>query len=143
MRKQRLTLLAVLVALLAAPAAGASTPAQYKAKLNAICRSYTPKLHAEETHLDTPHGLARLAALAVAQDDALLRQAVPAALAKRMRPLLTQLRVFDRQAKAALKAARSGDPAASLHYLLRMQAELRPLDKLFDARGLRACGSEQ
>jgi hypothetical protein len=139
----RLALLAALVALLAATAASASTHAQYKAKLDAICRSYTPKLHREQTHLDTPQGLARLATLAVAQDDALLKQRVPTALVKSMRPLFVQLRLFDREAKAALRAAHSGEPAASLHYLLRMQAALRPLDKLFDSRGLRACGTEQ
>jgi hypothetical protein len=47
----RLTLLLTLVGLLIATAATASTPAQYRAAMNAICRSYTPLLQKEKGDL--------------------------------------------------------------------------------------------
>jgi hypothetical protein len=139
----RLALLLVLAGLLGATAAAASTPAQYRAAINATCRSYTPLLHKEERDLKNVAGVERLAQLAVSEDQKLLAHPVPAQLAHAMRPVLAQLRVFHAQALAALRETKRGHEAAAFGYLRRMQSEQPALDKLFNAVGLRACGSER
>jgi hypothetical protein len=139
----RLAILLALVALLAATAATAATPAHYRAAMNGTCRSYTPRLHAEERNLKNVAGVFRLAQLAVSEDAELLNRPVPSSLVRAMRPVLARLRVFHGQAVAALKEARAGHEAKAFVYLLRMQSEEPRLDQLFNAVGLRACGSEQ
>jgi hypothetical protein len=139
----RLALLFVLAGVFAATAAAASTPAQYRAAMNATCRSYTPLLHKEELDLKNVAGVRRLAQLAVSEDQKLLARPVPAQLTRAMRPVLAQLRLFHAQAVAALEQAKGGHEAAAFVYLRRMQSERPALDKLFDAAGMRACGSER
>src|SRR6266536_1414199 len=104
----RFALLLALFCLLNASAATASTPAQYRAARNAICRSYTPLLQKEKRDLKSVAGVRRLAQLAVSEDAKLLAQPVPTQLARTMRAVLAQLRVFHAQALAALREAKAG-----------------------------------
>lgn len=138
----RLAALAALVLFLAAGVASGATPKQYTARMNAICRSYTPQLHREEKNL-TIAGLRRLATLAVKEDTELLAQPVPTRLRTPMAPLLAQLRLYDREAHRARNAARAGNRKLTFRYLDRMLSAESVLDRRFNAEGLRACGSEQ
>jgi hypothetical protein len=149
----RLALALILVALLAAAAAQAATPAQYKARVNAVCRAYTPQLKklqtamtgAEASNDDKTFRAAvkRLMTLGLAQNRRLEAIPVPPALAPKVKPLLAQLRKIDAQARLALVAARTGTTTDILTHLLTIASLGTPLDTRLAALGLRDCGVER
>ena len=139
----RLALLATFVALLAATAASAATPAQYKSKLNAICRSYTPKLHQIEAETNPTQSLIDLLRVGLKQDKAVEAQPVPASLRATMKPILTRLRKIDVQVNAGLKAAHAGNNKELLRRAGVIGNLSTPLNRWFDAAGLSDCGSKQ
>ena len=112
----------LLVALLAASAAtAATTPAQYRAKVNGICRGYTPRLKALETAMTKAEkakdGLALGVALGkflvygLAQDLQVEAVPVPAALRTQMAPILALMKKIDTHVRAALQRAVAKDGA--------------------------------
>ena len=144
----------VLVALLAASAAtAATTPTQYRARVNAICRSYTPRLKALETTMtkaekakdSTALGVAlgKFLVLGLAQDVQVEAQPVPTALRPQMTPILTLLKKIDGHIRAALRAAVAGNATGMSAQLTTVTTLAKPLNVKLDAAGLRDCGSNQ
>jgi len=144
---------ALAVALLAAAAASASTPAAYRAKLNGICRGYTPRFKSFEAALtkaeankdDYAYGVAlgQLIGLGLRQDTQLEAVPVPPKLAVRMRPILTRLRTIDVHLKRAVVDAARGDSQGMLAEITSVNTAGKPLNHLLDTAGLRDCGSNQ
>jgi hypothetical protein len=151
--RMKLIVLACLVALLAASAASAATPAQYRARVNAICRGYTPtaktieadmeKAQASNNYVAWGADLGKLLVLDLAQHSRIMALPVPAALTKTMAPILTRLKAIDRHERATLAEARAGNSKAMLSELLTVTDLAKPLNRQLDAAGLRDCGSNQ
>lgn len=150
----RLALAGALAAsLLAVAAASASTPAAYRAKLNGICRGYTPKFKSFEAALTKAEAnkdgyaygvaLGKLIALGLQQDTLLEGVPVPSRLAVRMRPILTRLRTIDVHLKRAVLDAAHGDPQGMLAEITAVNTVGKPLNHMLDTAGLRDCGSNQ
>jgi hypothetical protein len=149
----KLVALVSLIALLAAAAASAATPAQYRARVNAICRSYTPTGKILEADLARAQkandyvawgvALGKLLVLNLAQDSRIEAVTVPTKLKTTMAPILTRLRSIDRHTNAALADAQAGKSQALLTELTAIGTLAKPLNKLLDAAGLKDCGSNQ
>ena len=141
------------MALLAVAAASASTPRAYRAKLNGICRGYTPKFKSFESALTKAEAnkdgyaygvaLGKLIALGLQQDTQLEAVPVPARFSVRMRPILTRLRTIDVHLKRAVLDAAHGDPQGMLAEITSVNTVGKPLNHLLDTAGLRDCGSNQ
>jgi hypothetical protein len=144
---------ALAVALLAAAAASASTPAAYRAKLNGICRSYTPTFKSFEAALKKAEAnkdgyaygvaLGKLIGLGLRQDRQLESVPVPSALTLRMRPILKRLRTIDVHLARAVIDAAHGDPQGMLAEVTAVNTVGKPLNHMLDTAGLRDCGSNQ
>src|SRR5438067_6680440 len=99
--RMKLLALVSLVALLAVGAASAATPTQYRAKVNAICRGYTPTAKILESQMTKAQAandavawgvaLGKLLVLDLAQHSRIQAIAVPAALRTKMAPILTRM----------------------------------------------------
>jgi hypothetical protein len=149
----KLTLLTALIALLVASAATASTPAQYRAKVNSICRTYTPtfkKLEAtmkqsEKANNQRAYGLAlgKLLVLGLVQDARIEKEPIPAALRAQMTPIVTRFKKIDLHVRAALAAAQANDPKAMSTQLHAASTIGAGFNAKLDAAGLRDCGSNQ
>jgi hypothetical protein len=149
----KLIVLVGAVALLAASAATAATPAQYRAHVNGICRSYTPTgkmLEGEMTRAQKANdyvawgvALGKLLVLNLAQDSRIEAVPVPAALKPRMTPILTRMKTIDGHTNAAIAAARAGNSQALLRELTAIGSLAKPLNGQLDAAGLKDCGSNQ
>jgi hypothetical protein len=144
----------LLAALLAASSATAeSTPANYRAALNGVCRYYTPKFkvvearmkHAEATKNAHAVGEAvgEAIGLALYQDHQLETIPVPSVLAANMRPILALMHKVDTHARRAVVRATYADVKGMVSELKIVGRISAPLDKMFDAEGLRDCGSNQ
>lgn len=140
----------VLLALGTSGAAGATT---YQSHVNAICRSYTPRLDAaaaqmkKERAAGDVHGAAYylgvVLGLSLAEGRKVEATPVPASLRLRMARPLRLLHTADTTLQTALQHAVAGDAVG-------FQTAAATLDKLgpglnaaFDAVGLRDCGSNQ
>jgi hypothetical protein len=149
----RIALIAAAVALVAAAAASAATPAQYRTQVNALCRSYTPKMKVQEAAMTRAQknnqavaygvALGKLLVLQLAEDRGIEAKPVPAALKTTMTPILTRLKKADALIHEALIAATNGDSATMLSDLRSLLTLGKPMNRLFDAAGLRDCGSNQ
>lgn len=146
-------LLAVLVALPGATAAGAATPAAYRTQVNGICRGYTPKLKQLDAQLQRAQAaksytavgvaLGQLLVLSFGQDRRVEAVPVPATLATRMTPILARMKKIDGHARRALTLARAGDSNGMFSEVLSIATLAKPLNAQLDAAGLRDCGSNQ
>jgi hypothetical protein len=142
-----------LMALLAAGAATAATPAAYRTNVNTICRGYTPagkKLEAQMKAAQAANdpvaygvALGRLLVLSLVQDTRIEAVPVPPALKTRMTPILARMKKIDTHARGALAAARAGNSKAMVTELLAIGELAKPLNQQLDAAGLRDCGSNQ
>lgn len=151
---RRLALVTVVVlAVAASTAAAATTPTQYRAKLNAICRSYTPKLRAQvaaeqkaEKAKNGPaaaHALGAFLGLGLKQDLTIEAVPVPAALKATMKPILATFEKIDGHVKAAVVAGIKGNEKAFAANMNAIQTLSKPLNAKLDAAGLKDCGSNQ
>ena len=152
--KRFVALLVVLVLALAAQAAAAApTPASYRAQLNRLCRSYTPKLKRDERDLrealkvhdaaDFGLALAHMMRLTLAQDAKIERTPVPVSMRAQMQPILRLFRTMDVHVRRAAKFGTSGNVQGVLKEL-QATAKLTPeLNRRLDRAGLRDCGSNQ
>jgi hypothetical protein len=146
-------LLTTLVALLAASAATAATPAQYRAKVNGICRGYTPRLKALEATMtkaqkakdSTALGVAlgKFLVYGLAQDLQVAAVAVPVSLRAHVTPALTLMKTVDVHVRAAIRDAGAGDGAGIAAQLTTISKLAKPLNAKLDAARLRDCGSNQ
>jgi hypothetical protein len=146
-------LVAAVLAVGAQTANAAQTPAGYRAHLNGICRSYTPKLKANQqtmrAALAAKHekvfgaALANLMRLTLEQDAKIRRTPVPAALRAQMSPILRLFRTADAHVRnAALYASRGNVPQVLKE--LQLVAKVTPaLNRRLDRAGLKDCGSNQ
>jgi hypothetical protein len=133
--------------------ANAATPAQYRARVNAICRSYTPtakKIEADMNRAQNANdaaawyvGLAKLLNLDLAQHSKIKALTVPTALKRTMAPIQARLDRIDTHSRAALADGRKGNSQAMLSELLTIVDLAKPLNKQLDAAGLKDCGSNQ
>ena len=140
----------VLVALGTSTAAGTTT---YQSRVNAICRSYTPRLTAAADKMrkaraagdlhTSAYYLGVILGLSLSEGRQVEATPVPAALKPRMARPLRLLHTADVTLQTVLQRAVAGDAAG-------FQAGAATLDKLgpslnaaLDAVGLRDCGSNQ
>jgi hypothetical protein len=143
-----------LVALAASNATAASANlTQYRAKVNALCRTYTPQLKRVEADMRAAQkaGNVQRAAFDVgvligaslAEGTRLERIPVPADARTVMARPLHLLRTVDAHARRLLQAATAGDQATTAAELKTIQRVAPPLNHAFDVAGLRDCGSNQ
>ena len=141
-----------LVAAATATATG-SNAAAYRAQVNAICRSYTPKLKSLEADMaaakragdDHRYGYDFGFALALTfkQDLRVEKTPVPADARHQMAAPLQLLHTVDLQLSRTLAAAVAGDGQAFATESAKLAKISAPLNRRFDTVGLRDCGSNQ
>lgn len=146
-------LAAAAVALLALGTSVASGATTYQSHVNAICRSYTPRLTAAAAQMQkaraagdlhtSAYYLGVVLGLSLAEGRRVEATPVPASLKPRMARPLRLLHTADVTLQTVLDRAVAGDAAG-------FRAGAATLDKLgpglnaaFDAVGLRDCGSGQ
>jgi len=143
------------VALVAATAAlaGSSDAAAYRAQVNAICRSFTPTF----TRLENDMAAARragdsrryaydvgaLLALTLKETVRVQKAPVPPDARERMAAPLRLLHTVELQLRRTITAAVNADAQGFAAELKRLTRVAAPLNKSFDAAGLRDCGSNQ
>ena len=150
-----LSALLVVAALVAGAqtAAAAQTPTSYRAHLNAICRSYTPKLKAGQqtmrAALKANHAkvfgaaLADVMRLTLEQDAKIRRTPVPVALRAQMAPILRLFRTADIHVRLAAAHGSDGNVRGVLAELQEVAKVTPALNRRLDRAGLRDCGSNQ
>jgi hypothetical protein len=126
---------------------------EYRTKVNALCRSYTPRIKRVEATLTAAqkagnnkkvaYELGVLVGMTLAEGTRIERIPVPADGRKRMARPLRLLRTADTHARNMLAAAAAGNEAGVVTELTALDAASRPLNRAFDAVGLRDCGSRQ
>jgi hypothetical protein len=136
-----------------AATAAATNVAQYRAKVNALCRSYTPKLKKVEADMSAAQraGNAQRAAYDVgvligaslAEGMRIEAMPVPADARAVMVKPLGLLRSVDAHGRRLLQAAVAGDKKAAASELTAIQRVAAPLNQALGAAGLRDCGSNQ
>jgi hypothetical protein len=134
-------------------AASAQTPSAYRAKLNAVCRSYTPHFKAEgkkmaravkrKDYERAGYFLGRIILLSLAQDSILETIPVPAAMRAQMTPILRLLVKADRHGLLALRKAQRGDNKGFIAEVDAVDKMIPEINRRFDRAGLRDCGSNQ
>jgi hypothetical protein len=151
---KRVVLLTIVAALVTAgTAAAALTPAQYRAKLNTVCRGYTPKMKRQESAMAAAQkagkpqaygvALGKLLVLALAEDLQIETTPVPAAMHAQMTPIITTLKKADVHIKAAIRYAVAGNAKGMAAQLSAAGDVAKGLNAKLDAAGLRDCGSNQ
>ena len=148
-----ITVVAALQAVASAAAAPPATPAAYRAQLNSMCRSYTPRFHALQADMQKAlrakdgltfgDALGEFLVLALAQDGRIRRAPVPAGMRKQMTPVLRSLGVIDVHARLAIAKAGKRDSQGLFAELDTIGRLSTPLNKLLDRAGLHDCGSNQ
>ena len=151
--RQALLLITVVALIAAAAATAALTPTQYRANLNATCRSFTPKMKAQESAMTaaqkannpTAYGqaLGRLLLYTLQEDAKIESTAVPATMRTQMTPIITTLKKADAHIRAAIQDAVNNDPQGLAAQLKAAGSVAKGLNAKLDAAGLRDCGSRQ
>jgi hypothetical protein len=147
-------LITVVFALIAATAATAAlTPTQYRAKLNAMCRGYTPKMKAQEHAMTAAQqandpqsygvALGKLLVYTLQEDAKIESTAVPTAMRTQMTPIITTLKKADAHIRAAIQDAVNNDAQGLTTELKAAGNVAKGLNAKLDAAGLRDCGSRQ
>jgi hypothetical protein len=155
-RSTRVTLCLALAA--AAVAAGSAVAGDanfsaYRAHVNGICRSYTPKLKRLETDMASAkrtgdqHRLAydfgAILGMSLAQGVRIEKTPVPADGRRRMDGTLRLLHKVDLQVRRTIASASSGDVNGFRTQLVTLAKVSAPMNHSFDAVGLQDCGSRQ
>jgi hypothetical protein len=144
----------VIVVVSAATAVAATANfAQYRTKVNALCRTYTPRIKRVEATMTAAqkagnnqkvaYELGVLIGISLAEGRRIEGIPVPADGRKKMARPLRLLRSADTHARNVLAAAAAGDQATTVTELAALQRAAAPLNRAFDAVGLRDCGSKQ
>jgi hypothetical protein len=156
MRRRAHVLAAVFVMVAASAAcavAATANFAQYRAKVTALCRTYTPRIKRVEATMvaaqragnnqKVAYELGVLVGISLAEGRRIESIPVPADGRKTMARPLRLLRKADTHARNMLAAAAAGDQGATVTELAALQRAADPLNHAFDAVGLRDCGSKQ
>jgi len=143
---------AVLTAATGAAAADANFAA-YRAHVNGICRSYTPKFKRLEADMARArrageaqryaYDFGTMLGLTLAQGIRVEKTPVPADGRARMAGPLRLLHNSDVQLRRTIAAATAGDTSGFKTQLTRLSRVSAPLNHSFDAVGLQDCGSRQ
>jgi hypothetical protein len=126
---------------------------QYRSKVNALCRSYTPKMKRVEADMLAAQKAGNEQRVAfdigvligASLTEGTRVEAVPVPVDARtiMAKPLRLLRNVDAHARRLLQAAAAGDQATTAAELTAIQRVAPPLNHAFDVAGLRDCGSNQ
>jgi hypothetical protein len=153
MRRSLVLVIVVALSFGASTAAAAPTPSTYRAQLNRLCRSYTPKLRRDAQDMrralkvndaaDFGLALAHMMRLTLAQDAAIARTPVPAAMRAQMTPILRLFRMADVHIRRAAKFGTAGNVRGVLKELQDTSKLTPELNRRLDRAGLRDCGSNQ
>jgi len=140
----------VLLALGTSTAAGATT---YQSQVNALCRSYTPRLTAAAAQMKkartagdlhtSAYYLGVVLGLSLAEGRKIEATPVPASLEPRMARPLHLLHAADTTLQTLLQRALAGDAAGFQQGTATLQKLGPRLNAALDAVGLRDCGSNQ
>jgi hypothetical protein len=140
----------ILFALGTSAAAGSTT---YQSRVNALCRSYTPRLQAAAAQMKkaraagdlhtSAYYLGVVLGLSLAEGRKVEAMPVPAALKSRMARPLRLLHSADTTLNTALERAVAGDAAGFQAAAATLDKLGPPLNAAFDGVGLRDCGSGQ
>lgn len=140
----------VLLALGASTAAGSTT---YQSRVNALCRSYTPRLTAAAARMQkaraagdlhtSAYYLGVVLGLSLAEGRKIEATPVPATLKPRMARPLHLLHVADTTLQTVLQRALAGDAAGFQQGAATLDKLGPGLNAALDAVGLRDCGSNQ
>lgn len=143
---------AALVAATAAVAAG-SNAAAYRAQVNAICRSYTPLFRRLESEMATAkragdnrryaYDVGVALALTLKETVRVEKAPVPADAKERMAGPLRLLHTVEIELRRTIVTAVNGDAAGFAIESKKLAKVAAPLNRAFDAVGLRDCGSNQ
>jgi hypothetical protein len=151
----RALVLALVTALAAAAAAtaAASNFAAYRAQVNGICRSYTPKFKKLEADMASAkragdvhryaYDFGKILGMTLAQGVHVEKTPVPADGRARMAPTLRLLHASDAQLRRVILAATAGDQNGFKAELTKLAKVSAPLNRSFDSVGLQDCGSRQ
>jgi hypothetical protein len=157
MSRRRRTACVLMTALVGAGSfaagAGATSPSAYRARVNALCRTYTPKLQQVEAdalaakRANNVHrlfyDLGYAVALALREDHAIEAIPVPAALQAQMGPILRVFRRVDGHATRFIADAQANDLNGALAELKPIDSLSAPTNRMLDRAGLPDCGSRQ
>lgn len=145
--------LAAAVALVAAAAAAGSNAASYRAQVNAICRSFTPKFKRLESDMTSAkragdthryaYDFGVALTLTLRQGLQVEKTPVPVDAKAQMAAPLRLLHSVDLRLESTLAAAVKGDAQAFATESAKLAKVSAPLNRSFDAAGLRDCGSNQ
>jgi hypothetical protein len=152
-RRRTVLLIAASTAALATAVPAFGSAATYRARVNGICRTYTPqlrKLDADTQAAQKAGDLHRVAynfglglALALRQDAAIEAVPVPTALRTQLAPTLRLLKNVDGHARKLISYSAAGNGAAATTELQTIAKLSKPLNGMLDSVGLRDCGSNQ
>jgi len=146
---------AIAVTLVAAAGAAAADAnfSAYRAHVNGICRSYTPRFKSLEADMakaqraGNSHRFAEdfgtILGLSLAQGVRVEKTLVPADGRAQMAGPLRLLHSADSQLRRTIAAASAGDQSGFKSQLTKLSKISAPLNHSFDAVGLQDCGSRQ
>lgn len=147
------TTLAVVATSAACATAAPLNLTQYRSQVNALCRSYTPRMKRAEAAMLAAQkaGDAHKAAfqlgvvlgISLVEGTRLEATPVPADALTIMAKPLRLLALVDSHGRTMLQAALAGDRATFLSEAATLRRVSPPLNHAFDAAGLRDCGSNQ
>lgn len=147
------TTVAVVAVSAACAIAAPSNLTQYRSQVNALCRSYTPRLKRAEAAIvaaqkagdahTVAFQLGVLIGASLAEGIRVEATPVPADARTVMAKPLRLLRLVDSRARSMLQAAAAGDQATFVSEAATLQRVGAALNQAFDAAGLRDCGSNQ
>jgi hypothetical protein len=147
------TAFAVAAASATCATAAPSNVTQYRAQVNALCRSYTPRMKRAEAAMraaqkagdahKTAYEVGVLLGASLAEGIRVEATPVPADARMVMAKPLRLLRLVDSHARTMLQAAVAGDQATFSSEATTLQRVGAPLNHALDAAGLRDCGSNQ
>lgn len=135
----------------------ASTPdnstAKYRAQLNAVCRSYSPKFRATEAAIaaaqsDQNRGVyfasyGRFFSLILAENATIESTVAPPAMKTVMTHPVALLRAIDPALRTGLNAARQEATSGLVNAVTQANAASAAINRALDRAGLRDCGSNQ
>jgi hypothetical protein len=146
-------IVAIALGIVAPSAAAAQSPTSYRAQLNRVCRSYTPKLKRDSEKMRKAANardaeaygaaLGHAIRLVLAQDAYIENAPIPVAMRAEMKPILQLFRTADSHLRSAVRLGIKHDVRGMLAEFNKV-AKLTPsLNRRLDRAGLRDCGSNQ
>lgn len=147
------TAFAIVAVSAACAIAAPSNLTQYRSQVNALCRSYTPRMKRAEAAMlaaqkagdahKVAFQLGVLIGASLAEGIRVEATPVPADARTVMAKPLHLLLLVDSRGRTMLQAAVAGDQATFLSEAAALQRVGAALNRAFDAAGLRDCGSNQ